>query len=466
MHRWLPFILFWLVAGCARYEPKPLAPAQTASKLEARTLADLGLRTFVEANTPESAKEWPRRSWDLAGLTLVAFFYHPSLAVARAQWGIATAAIKTAAGRPNPTASVTPGYNFNAASGISPWFPGFAFGVPIETAGKRGKRTSRAEYLAESARQNVSTVAWRVRSNVRTALIDLTMAKRRRNLLREQLEVQQRIAELLEQWYRAGAASAVEVSAARVALMKLQANEADVQRQMAEARNRLAEALGLPVAALVGARFRLLLESVSNLAALPDKAKARRLALQQRSDIRAALANYEASQSALQIEVAKQYPDLHLGSGYVWDQGDNKWDLAINLELPILNRNEGPIAEAEAKREETAAQLLALQAKVIAEIDRAAAALSTTTEQLKKLHQVHQASKDHLRLVQARLAVGAVDQIAFQNAKLEVGVSALAALDAEAKASLATGQLEEALQIPFKALSVAEQHGDAQGKRD
>ncbi|MGH8582722.1 MAG: TolC family protein [Gammaproteobacteria bacterium] len=396
-------------------------------------------------------------------MTLVAYFYHPSLDVARAQWDVATAAIETAAGRPNPTVSVSPAYNFNAASGISPWLPGVTFDVPIETGGKRGKRVTNAEHRAEAIRHNVTTVAWQVRSNLRTALIDLTTANRRRDLLGEQLGVQQRITKLLEQRRRAGAVSVVEVLAGRIALTKLQADEGDAHRQIADARTRLAAALGLPVTALDGVQFSFPLESASHLVMATGEREARRLALQQRSDIRAVLAEYEASQAALQLEVAKQYPDLHLGSGYQWDQGDNKWDLALTLELPILNRNQGPIAEAEARREEVAAQLLALQAQAIAEIDRAAAAKSTTAEQLKRLRQVHQASSDQLRLVQARLAVGAVDQLEFQNAKLEVGVSALAVLDVEAKSSLATGQLEDALQIPLRGLSVAEQPRGMQG---
>ncbi|MGH8575692.1 MAG: TolC family protein [Gammaproteobacteria bacterium] len=93
--------------------------------------------------------------------------------------------------------SITPGYNFNAASGISPWFPGVTFDVPIETAGKRGTRITRAEYLAEAARHNVTNVAWQVRSNLRKALTGLTTAERRRGVLRDQVEVQQRIAELV-----------------------------------------------------------------------------------------------------------------------------------------------------------------------------------------------------------------------------------------------------------------------------
>ena len=59
-------------------------------------------------------------------LTLAAFYYHPDMEVARAEWDVARAAIQTAGGRPNPTLNVTPGLNFshvNAAPGSAPGFP-------------------------------------------------------------------------------------------------------------------------------------------------------------------------------------------------------------------------------------------------------------------------------------------------------------------------------------------------------
>ena len=52
-----------------------------------------------------------------------------------------------------------------------------------------------------------------------------------------------------------------------------------------------------------------------------------------RADVRGALAEYAASQSALQLEIANQYPDLHLGPGYGWNTGnagDNKWSLGVS----------------------------------------------------------------------------------------------------------------------------------------
>ena len=79
-------------------------------------------------------------------------------------------------------------------------------------------------------------------------------------------------------------------------------------------------------------------------------AEAREQALLGRADILAALAEYAASQSALQLEMAKQYPDIHLNTGYEYDQGLQKWGLlGLGTELPLLNRNQGPIAEASAR---------------------------------------------------------------------------------------------------------------------
>jgi outer membrane protein TolC len=201
-------------------------------------------------------------------------------------------------------------------------------------------------------------------------------------------------------------------------------------------------------------------------APLPTSEQARRGALQYRADILSALAAYEASQANLQVEIARQYPDLHLGSGYLWDQGENKWNLSLSLELPILNRNQGPIAEAEARRKEAAAQLLALQARVIAEIDRAATTQQATRAQIDEVQRVREALRDRLQLVEARLAAGGADQLEFQTAKTELSTSELTLLDAEVKSAQAAGLLEDALQIPFQALSVIERERDWSAKKD
>src|SRR5436190_4462097 len=358
-----------LFAGCVRFDDKPISAAAVAEQLESRSLSDTNFKAFLETNLQHTFTEWPLTRFDFPALTLAAFYFHPSLDVARAQWAVARGGESTAGARPNPVLGVTPGYSANPPRDVSPWFPSVTLDVPIETAGKRRHRLAHAQQLSEVARLNISTAAWQVRSGVRLALVDYVAASSRAGLLREHATLQQNAAELLEQRFAAGAIGAPEVSPARIAVIRLRAELADAQRQAADVKAKLAESLGLPARALEGIEFTFDLNQTADAALL--SIDARREALLGRADILAALLEYAASQSALRLEIAKQYPDLHFNPGYQYDQGENKWQLGISVELPVLYRNQGGIAEAKAKRDELAAKFIALQVRVISDIDRA-----------------------------------------------------------------------------------------------
>jgi outer membrane protein TolC len=462
----LGLLLVGLLAGCARFDSRPLVASHTAAEFDSRSLDDRELKAFLEKNLKRELVEWPVKSWDFEELTLVAFYYHPSLDVARAQWGVAKAGIQTAGGRPNPTVGVTPEYAFNPDKGVSPWLATLNVDIPIETAGKRGYRIARAEHLSESARLNLAASAWQVRGNVRKSLLDFTAASRRAALLQEQLEAQQQLVQLLEQRLQAGAVAAPEVIPARAALLKTTVDLSEAKRLSAEARARFAEALGLPLKAIEGAAFAFDLNPSAEAARALTSGELRQQALQSRPDILGALAEYAASQSALQLEIAKQYPDVHLGTGYQFDQGEHKWSLGLTAEIPVLNRNQGPIAEALAKRAEAATRFLALQAKVIAEIDRAVANQSAAREQFRSSETLVETQRKAFDALQAAFKAGGADAVAVNGAQIELSAGALAMLDAQIKTRQALGHLEEALQIPFDALNSVERGRDAQARKE
>ena len=250
LRRLLVLICLGFPCGCAHYQPKPLAAHDTARSLRARTLADDGLRAFLEANKPELTKEWPRTVWKWDELTWAAFYYHPSLDVARADWEVAQAGIKTAGGRPNPTVTVTPAYDSGIAGNFSPWLPTIIFDLPIETAGKRHRRIEQAKYLSASARLNIATAAWQIRSALRNSVLDHAAAEQRVILLQQQVALQQEVSDRLKRQLQAGAIATAEITSARVALAKAIAELADAQRQVATARVRVADSIGVPVSAL------------------------------------------------------------------------------------------------------------------------------------------------------------------------------------------------------------------------
>lgn len=179
---------------------------------------------------------------------------------------------------------------------------------------------------------------------------------------------------------------------------------------------------------------------------------ARKLALRSRADILAALADYAAAEDDLRLEIAKQYPDLHVGPGYAWNSGnagDNQWSLGLTLELPILDQNQGPIAEAEARRKLAAAKFVELQSQVIGEIDRAVAGWRVAEEQLKTGNELLAAEQRQQKSAQAQLEVGTADQLDSLNAELEFDSASLAQLENEIQSQQALGELEDALQSPL-----------------
>lgn len=216
MHRWLPIIIIGLFSGCAAYHSQPISPEKTAAAFEARTLTNENLRAFLETN--HVSGEWPHRSWDLSALTLVAFYYQPAFAEARAQWATTQTAEITAGERPNPSVSVTPGYDNQIPDNPTPWIVPVTFDIPIETAGKRGKRLVQARHESEAARWDFIATAWQIRSRLRTAFLNFYTARENESLLVQEEAAQSNVVRLLEGQFATGAVSDYEVTQARLAL--------------------------------------------------------------------------------------------------------------------------------------------------------------------------------------------------------------------------------------------------------
>jgi outer membrane protein TolC len=347
--------------------------------------------------------------------------------------------------------NVTPALNFshvNAQYGLSPWLPAVSFDLPLETAGKRGHRIAQARQLSESARLNIAATAWHVRAGVRVGLLDFSAARQREALLQNQISIQQQIIALLEQQIQAGALAGSEAVTFRIALQKTQLDLADTQREGAESRAHLAESIGVPVRALDGVELSTVFPD-SGAAASLTSSEIRQEALLGRPDVLGALADYAAAESALQLEIARQYPDVHLSPGYQFDQGDNIWSLGLTFELPVLNQNQGPIAEAAARRTEAAARFNALQAKVLADIDTAVESFRATEKSLALLQDLAATQAKSRDAIAAQVKAGAAAPLELLNAQLEFAVAEAGQLEARVKRQQSLAALEEAVQRPI-----------------
>ncbi|MEB2285353.1 MAG: TolC family protein [Myxococcales bacterium] len=443
-----------LAAGaCQHVPPRPLSPAATAAALAGRSLDAPELARFVAAALGRAPNVWPPRRWDLPTLTLAALWFQPSLGVARAHAAAAGAAVTTARAWPNPTLALTPEYSTNAVTVPSPWLAAVHLDWTIETAGKRRRRLERARANAEAAGAAVTGEAWRVRRQLAAALVTLAATRARAATLAAEVAADERLVALAAGRERAGAASAAAAAPLRMALLQATTEQATAAAAVAEALSGVAAAVGVPTQALAELALPSGLdddERLQLLALAPDAA--RRCALLGRADLRQALAAYAATEAGLALELARQYPDVHLGPGYQFDQGQNKWSVGLSVDLPLLNRNEGPIAEAVAARAEAAAQLLAVQAAALAEVERALARRDGATSRVARELATLAARERELRRAHAALAAGALDRTAVVVFELERTRAARAAAEAESALAQALVDLEAVIEGPPSAL--------------
>jgi len=439
-------LVLGLFSGCASFEPQPLSPTDTIAAYESRTLDNPDLQAFIQKNIQHELPVWPLPEWDFDLLTLTALYYHPDLDVARAKWNVAQAGIATAGMRPNPGINVNAQRNADAPDGTSPWALGLNLDIPIETAGKRGYRINQAQYLSEAARLAIAGTAWKVRSRVRSTLLDLYFAQQTHTVLLQQQNFQQNNVALLEHQLALGMASQPEVTQARIALHQTTLAFNETQKLQADARAKLASALGVSSKAIEN--MSISWDTFTRIPELPA-GDVRQQALLSRPDILSALAEYAASQSALQLEIAKQYPDLNLGPGYTWDAGARKWSVGLSLTLPIFNQNQGPIAEAKARRLQAMANFNATQARALGEIDIALTGYQSIQTKLASADVLLAEQNKQLQNINASFKAGATDKVALLGTQLEMSQIELSRIDVLAKTQQALGALEDAVQRPL-----------------
>ncbi len=428
------------------YHPRPLEPPRLEAEFRARSLADPQLRAFA-AERLGAARPWPPRELDLEALSLVALFYHPDLGVAAARARTYEAGRRAAGVRPNPTLAAGAG---GSNSPESPVVFRFEPALLIETARKRDYRILEAEKLAEAAGLEIVETRWRVRSRVRAALVEHLFAARLADSLGAEAEARAESVTMLETRLARGEISRPVVEAVRAGLSSARVAIKAAQGRAAEALAALAAAAGLPVAALDGTPIVWReAEQPAALGSLPLK-QAQAAGLLHRADVRRTLVEYAAAEARLRLEIARQYPDIEIGPGYSFDEGHYKITLGGLVSLPLFNRNRGPIAEAEARRGEIEARLLALQARVIAEVESAHARYRAALEETLEAGALLEAARRGEQAARRAFEAGEEDRLALAGARVQAAVLARARLEALRKAQSALGALEDAVQREFR----------------
>ena len=409
-----------LNGGCAwqQYTAKPLRPETYVAEFEQKQLGSEELRQFL-AERGIKTEVWPPGAWNVEALELAALYLHSELVLARAEIDIAKAQEISAGARPNPDLNLDVEHHSDTPGDRTPWSIGPSLDWVFERGDKRAARLERAAAQTERARIDLRRKVWEVRRGVRDRCLEYHDAMSRIDGLKAQSEVLEEGVRLLHRREELGLTSSFEVSSMRVEAQRAQLARSSAEAKVQTAQAALASALGVPLTALKDAKLDTVLFDSLPLEDALNRESLQRRALTARTDLRRAVQDYAVAEAALREEIAKQYPDFTLSPGYFFDQTDNIWKLGAAFLLPILNRNEGPIAEAQARREFAAHRVESAQAAVIGEVQIARAVYLATRRSAAEAGAIVDSLSEQEQKVRREFELGETDRLAMVRAQLE-----------------------------------------------
>lgn len=241
---------------------------------------------------------------------------------------------------------------------------------PTEILWLRPKRVAAAKLDYERAAQRLVQSGLDLIRDVRVSFADTTLADERLRLAEEALKLNGRIADLSQARLRAGDISELEAAGANVDGLQAREHAARTRQEAVIARERMRHLLGLGL----GHWTERVVPSPAPAPATPALEFCLTNALASRPDLRAAELGLEAAGKRIGLAKAETFTLAAGLNGKDVGSGAAKEFLVgptLDLALPVLNQNQGGLAQAQAKLEKAARQYFTVRDRIVLEVREA-----------------------------------------------------------------------------------------------
>ena len=290
----------------------------------------------------------------------IGLFLHQNLDLLIVKYGIAFSKGQQITARlfPNPIASMglqsspVQGRTLGNSGEIAPQIQQL-----FELAGKRGYRIESAEYGLQSAEAAFEDAVRQLSFAVKDAYYRVQLGRRRLVLAEENRDRFSRILEVNTIRFKKGYIAEVDLIRIRLQFIDFHSQVIQAIQEAQSARSDLRQLLQVSPASELDLTTELVYKRVD-----PDIVKLRAVAVDGRPDVRAKRSMLSQREAELKLAKAYRIPDITVGAGY-GTQGShgpdnpNQMMFSLGMPLPLFNRNQGGIMQAEAARQAAGADL-------------------------------------------------------------------------------------------------------------
>jgi len=230
----------------------------------------------------------------------------------------------------------------------------------IELGGKRAGRVDVAARSRDLAQREYEVRRVEVLADATERFIAVLERQNAHALARTNVELSQATVETVQRRIQAGAGSTLEAKRAQIALARARVAEEDVTHEQAVARSQLAATWGSTTPAFERAegdlfarrRIPIFTELTGSISASPQ--------------ILRRLSEGNLRRAELELAYAKRIPDVNLSAGPRWLEEPSKasFVFGVAVPLPLFDRNQGGVGEAQALAGKTGAVTRATEVRL------------------------------------------------------------------------------------------------------
>lgn len=365
----------------------------------------------IATESPSSMPPLPVGGIDADEAVALALRWNPELRAMRKQRAIAEGEIVSAGALQNPSLKLE---LLHAQDASQLGFGGtlnFVPPQPVELSSRRGQARARLDEVMGLLAEREWSLANQVRLT-HAALIEL---REQRHLYEASVAVRQRLISVLRTRLERGASTRLELNLADIAGLQLRRAIDDIELRNVQAQAQLQGLLGATFAEPIRVRGERFVQSIDQ--ELPAAAALFTQALARRPLLKAAHARVTQREQALRLEKTRRWPWFELSTRYRLNGSNrfpNDFQIGLEMTLPILNTNAGPIQVAVAELDRERAQLDVQVVSLEQNIRAACAELTVRREILLRFQRdVLPIVNEHEQLMEAAVRGSQVDMVAL-----------------------------------------------------
>lgn len=410
-----------------QYKPDPIDTNLLLNTIRSWSIDNPDLNQFLHLNGI-AQEELNSNLFSLERLYLTGLFYDPYIQIAYKKWLKAKLVLENSDFRINPELSIPFEHHSDTSDGQSQWTIGTVLSFIYEREGKRQARQAGFEIDLLNARLMMEKLFSDKHSEIHVLYESYIFSYTRLVELKQEIEALTGLLSQLENKYELGTVSQFEISTTRLELQQ-RLFELNLQGNLLQGHK---DAL-LSMTHIDFNEFdRINIKYIHPMELIRELQEESPLLESDINSIQSTVLDthyllalkfneYARTEATLKLEIEKQYPDIVLSPGFIFDQSDNIWALGVSWILPIFTntRQNMEILKALEERKIKQKEILALQRALLRRLYESHRSAKRYAETILSSDEIVKNVEAQGRILEEQIEMGGIDNLSLSRNKIK-----------------------------------------------